>query len=956
MKSIALKFCILLILLLGLTVVWMRQDVTLRVTLDDETLIRNGAYMTLTLYTDDGGGVVGGGGVGGGRYVMQGETPHYSIYEYIVKIPRGAWSEAAAVRLEFGGVRRGDHIYIEGISVKELPFNERDMDLVIISQGLYDVNATEISRTNGRGNTDIAGGLLDLEVTATRAHTAAMDTEGPSFSIPTDNLQALTPERLETAYIWSVLAVVVMWYLLTYIVPRRAYAFARVKLCELWCAIKNFSTMDVAIIVFGVTSLWVYFYGNRFIPELRDYAYNILTVATILLVMRKVWQGNGLRPLLADAGRRQDGGAPQNQQIPEWLPYLTLLVLSLLVYVPATFPNPYIINDEFQVFSGARWYLSHGNFERYGRAWPHTWMVAQAIKFFGDSTASTRMVSALCGVVFIVSVYHIIKKISKRRDIAFLSAILLLSLPMNEGHVAHHPFIFSTVRMYALMMPISLWMFYCIYQTLHCEITYKRDNAITHFIQKQFNFHFGYAAATIFLIWLNLNVMPNALALLVGAAVYVFVVAALKKERKFVNLSLIGLGMIVLFVIAYFLWIMASIRVPVVTRLIVNFLNFGFGFRYHYRYFWNIINQPLGNWFGLALLLAAFVICIPSAYDRRCNRLQLSKSISYLLYPMICFIVTVLFFIYFSDRSYVFKYMAFLAPVSIMLMSAGFYAVIANVKKPTRVALYVLIIVGSIMQMSVEFTKRFIEHSQPKYDRPFQMLASNACLEDIEDKEFSLYHCYAPHIGYVNVNRRRIGTLRRANQFQIESFLESKDQPIVYNLLCAHHWYYANEHFRFLLSNATDFISDIDFLILHKFYFIEAERVSAESDTEQSSTEQTTAEQALSQYITDGTLRITNILWDGDVAYLDCEMSFIPDFDGAVFIAVEVTEQGLSQSATHRYQILTPEDFGESDVLTFTLPLRPKTEEYSENIIFDMADWMYVYYGENEYVIIELTR
>ena len=77
------------------------------------------------------------------------------------------------------------------------------------------------------------------------------------------------------------------------------------------------------------------------------------------------------------------------------------------------------LTDEPLVISVAKGYLETGTYTEwdfwhdrketssYNRAWPHTWLVAQSLYFFGFSEWSARIVSVFLGLLFIPVIYFV---------------------------------------------------------------------------------------------------------------------------------------------------------------------------------------------------------------------------------------------------------------------------------------------------------------------------------------------------------------------------------------------------------------------------------------------------------------------------------------------------------------------------------------------------------------------
>lgn len=123
--------------------------------------------------------------------------------------------------------------------------------------------------------------------------------------------------------------------------------------------------------------------------------------------------------------------------------------------------------DEFQHLAAALGYLKTGkyvawNFLKqagmypYPRAWPFTWQVAQAFRFFGVSPLSGRLVSLAWGLALILLSYRVAGKLTgdKRIGIA-LAALVAVSPTLVDLSVY--------IRMYAMfVVAFLLFVYFCV--------------------------------------------------------------------------------------------------------------------------------------------------------------------------------------------------------------------------------------------------------------------------------------------------------------------------------------------------------------------------------------------------------------------------------------------------------------------------------------------------------------
>ena len=94
--------------------------------------------------------------------------------------------------------------------------------------------------------------------------------------------------------------------------------------------------------------------------------------------------------------------------------FFSMIVFSIF-FLSYNLGSADFYQDEFQVVSTAEGYFRSGTFYQwdyinnklsdslYDRAWPHSWMIAQSYRLFGISEWSSRIISVLFGVFFLIT-------------------------------------------------------------------------------------------------------------------------------------------------------------------------------------------------------------------------------------------------------------------------------------------------------------------------------------------------------------------------------------------------------------------------------------------------------------------------------------------------------------------------------------------------------------------------
>lgn len=222
--------------------------------------------------------------------------------------------------------------------------------------------------------------------------------------------------------------------------------------------------------------------------------------------------------------------------------------------------------DEFQVVSAAAGYYHTGHFYSwnwldnkplcndlsnsscvYARAWPHSFLIAQSYKIFGISEWSSRIVSVLFGLIFIISAYFIIRFFTGNKLVSLLTISTFISNPFFIG-------LFRYTRMYAVLLPIFLIMFYMFYRgiTEKNQIHFKPEKLNT-IINKNLNFNYPFLISAFILLVFNYLIHINSLIILPVLFLFLIYLAIFKKERKYIIFSLIGLlGFLIVFLVYFF--------------------------------------------------------------------------------------------------------------------------------------------------------------------------------------------------------------------------------------------------------------------------------------------------------------------------------------------------------------------------------------------------------------------
>jgi len=344
--------------------------------------------------------------------------------------------------------------------------------------------------------------------------------------------------------------------------------------------------------------------------------------------------------------------------------------------------------DEFQVVDAAVGYYHTGSFYKwdwlqnksgqytdcikedihchYTAAWPHTWLIAQSYKIFGISEWSSRLVSVLFGLIFILLVYFVTKYFTGMKDVSFLSAFAV---------AFYHSFIdlFRYTRMYAVLIPIFLVLFYLLFRAIteKNKIDFKLK-ILNEFIKKNLDFNYGLLIAALIFLVFNYLIHINSLIILPVLLFFLVYLAVFRKEKKYVIASLLGIfGCIGIFLMYYF---------GLTTKFLI-FLSF-FG-RRNYIYSDLLTQYPFPSDFGILLLLLGITSIFIFKGQKRDK----------IIYSYLTIIITLIFFVWIGNRYAGFTYISHIATVSIILIITAYCLIVKLFKtKYLKFLLYLLLV------------------------------------------------------------------------------------------------------------------------------------------------------------------------------------------------------------------------------------------------------------------------
>lgn len=325
--------------------------------------------------------------------------------------------------------------------------------------------------------------------------------------------------------------------------------------------------------------------------------------------------------------------------------------------------------DEYPTFDVAAGFAKTGKFcfwdfhhqvltdESYTRAWPHTVLLGLWFHIFGINVVAGKTLSAVFGVLFVLSLCYITKKIYENYYISLLSCLFVMT---NSTVIT----VFRQIRMYSLWLLVTLWLIYFIYRMLTVKPDYSETNLIGRFWRKKLNFSIKCIIASTVLLVLGYYTHINTLAIGVGACLFFLFLLLFKREKRYFTITIIivlmGLAMVILLP-----WL---IRVnPVINNIywwIVSSGNVAVREEINERYwFWmlDFVHSRRFFWLAFGCMIFAFFKSVRKS----------DEKFDFSLYILLIVSSSLGCFLYLLTRYYQARYMLYVAPIVAVLMAWG---------------------------------------------------------------------------------------------------------------------------------------------------------------------------------------------------------------------------------------------------------------------------------------------
>ncbi len=374
---------------------------------------------------------------------------------------------------------------------------------------------------------------------------------------------------------------------------------------------------------------------------------------------------------------------------------LFILVLGVSVFTLFyKLDNFDIFSDEIQVTKGAAGYFYTGEFRQwdfikeelvgkpYNRAKPHQRIVAQSYKIFGVNEFAARFPSALSGVFLIAFMFLLGKYFIKDKYAALLSAF---------SFSLYFEFLFlgRWARMYGILYSLAFLLFYWIFKFINekNKLSFLKFN--NKFFNKYLNFNYLYLFPILVFVYIGINTHTNIVAIFpVFYLFFLFSIFLFPKEKKYLTAFIIASAILIL---------------QILFTYKVNFSQFTF-FEINNSeiYLKALFGYPFSVNLGIIIIFISVTIFIFSANSDFKKR--------YLIL-FLTVLSTFIFFSYIINYAPSYRYVSFLTPFAILLITGSFLLIIKSMYP--RIIQYILVglfISASVLSYSNHFKGLYEEN------------------------------------------------------------------------------------------------------------------------------------------------------------------------------------------------------------------------------------------------------
>jgi len=374
-------------------------------------------------------------------------------------------------------------------------------------------------------------------------------------------------------------------------------------------------------------------------------------ILTGIFVVLTLWKGQS-------KNLKRDSVIGQFNSTTYWTVVLAITALAAIV-IFYRLGELHLYEDEYQVVNAAAGYYHTGEFYSwdwvadeptdsiYDRAWPHSLTIALSYEIFGISEWSSRLPSAIAGVLFVPIAYYVFEYFTERRLVALITSGSIVLYPSVTG-------LFRLTRMYAILIPLFLILTYLLFRSVTEGNSIDfRNERMNRFVNTWFDFNIVLGIVSLPLLYLGYLIHINALFVLPGVYLFVLFQLVATGERKYLTASVIGaLGLLA-----------TAVIVKMTDRL--GFLPFFVSFfdQDNTVYLEYLLEFPFELAAGVIFFFGGFL-----AVNLAANAAVRTK----LTYLYIISAFSLVFLVYIGDRYASRAYMIHVVPIGVLLAVYGF--------------------------------------------------------------------------------------------------------------------------------------------------------------------------------------------------------------------------------------------------------------------------------------------
>lgn len=334
--------------------------------------------------------------------------------------------------------------------------------------------------------------------------------------------------------------------------------------------------------------------------------------------------------------------------------------------------------DEYPTFDVAAGFAKTGKFcfwdfhhqvltdESYTRAWPHTVLLGVWFHIFGINVVAGKTLSAVFGVLFVLSLFYITGKIYENYYISVLACLIVMT---NSTVIT----VFRQIRMYSLWLLLMIWISYFAFQALTVKWYLPNKNKLCFW----FNSYLGYSLKYIalFFLFLAAGYYVHINTMIIGAGILCFFLYCLlvkREKRYFCALGLLLLLIVVGLGVCTFILKINWYKNPIFWMSIKGG-NIGLREDLNIRYWdWTVdfVHSSRFFWGSLICMAIAFIKSIRKR----------DRKFDYSMYLFLTVSSSLVCFVYFLTRYYQARYMLYVAPMIAVLMAWGIVETFSVVK------------------------------------------------------------------------------------------------------------------------------------------------------------------------------------------------------------------------------------------------------------------------------------